>query len=111
MKRLIIGVTRTVLPIASLVVVAACGSYDTPATTPSPTMPGAEGSTIAITSSGLMPPSVMISSGQSVTFVNNDTQAHQVTSGPVPSYDACPAINNVGRLEPGQSLQTGALSS
>lgn len=98
-----------VLFIASLVAAAACTNYDAPTTPNSPTTPGPTGATVSITSSGLTPPAVTIATGQSVTFVNNDSQAHQVSSGPAPSYDDCPAINLVGRLEPGQSMQTGSL--
>jgi plastocyanin len=72
---------------------------------------GPEGATIAITSSGLTPSAVSITSGQSVTFINNDSVAHEIVSAPVPSYDDCPSINRVGRLEPGQSRQTGALTA
>src|SRR5262245_55637809 len=72
--------------------------------------PGTEGAVITIGSAGLSPGSVTIASGQSVTFVNNDSVAHQISSGPVPSYDGCPAINRVGTLAPGQRSQTGALT-
>jgi plastocyanin len=73
--------------------------------------PGPEGATIAITASGLTPRAVSITPGQSVTFTNNDTVAHEIVSTPVPTYSDCPPINLVGRLEPGQSKQTGALSA
>jgi plastocyanin len=72
--------------------------------------PGAEGASISITPSGLSPSVVTIAAGQSVTFVNQDTVAHNIASTPVPTYDDCPPINRVGQLAPGQSVQTGALS-
>jgi plastocyanin len=78
-------------------------------TAPESSTPGPEGAAIAITSSGLSPSTVSISAGQSVTFRNDDSIAHEIVSGPVPSYDACPSINVVGRLEPGQSKLTAAL--
>jgi plastocyanin len=104
------GTARTVLLVGSLITAAGC-SYDAPATPDSPTTPGPQGATISITSSGLTPGAVTIAAGQSVTFVNNDSQPHEVSSGPVPTYDQCPGINRVGRLEPGQSMQTGALTT
>jgi len=49
--------------------------------------------------------------GQSVTFTNNDSVAHEIASEPVPTYADCPSINRVSRLEPGQSTLTGAFTS
>jgi plastocyanin len=74
------------------------------------TAPGPVGASIAITASGLTPASVTIAAGQSVTFTNNDTVAHEIASEPVPTYADCPSVNRVGRVEPGQSMQTGALT-
>jgi hypothetical protein len=94
-------------------VLTICGcSYNSP-TTPSGdgSQPGPEGASISITSSGLSSMTVSVSTGQSVTFVNNDTVAHQFVSTPIPTYSDCPAINRIGTLQPGQSMQTGALST
>jgi plastocyanin len=77
---------------------------------PDTSMPGPEGAAISITSSGLSPGTVSIATGQSVTFTNNDSVAHEIVSEPVPTYSDCPEINLVGRLEPGQSKQTAALN-
>jgi plastocyanin len=78
---------------------------------PLPTTPtaGMAGATVTVTAGGVEPMNVTISRGQSVTFVNSDSVAHQMTSGPVPSYDECPEINRAGRLEPGQQVATDAL--
>lgn len=84
--------------------------YNSP-TAPSDSAPCAEGAVISITGNGLTPAGVTIGAGQSVTFRNDDTVAHQIASGPAPSYTDCPPINAVGRLEPGQSMQTGALTT
>jgi plastocyanin len=70
--------------------------------------PGPQGATVTITSSGVDPRTVTIAYGQSVTFVNEDSVAHEMASDPQPTNDACPSINRVGHLEPGQSTQTGA---
>jgi plastocyanin len=86
----------------------ACG-YDSP-TAPDSSTPGPVGASISITASGLMPGAVSIGAGQSVTFRNDDTVAHEIVSTPVPTYSDCPALNRVGRLEPGQTMETGALS-
>ena len=94
--------------IALFSVVEGCNSYKSP-TAPSVTTTGPSGATITITPTGLSPSSVTIKSGQSVTFVNNDTVMHNIVSGPVPSYSDCPAINQVSQINPGQKLETAAL--
>jgi plastocyanin len=87
-----------------------CGGYSSPSDPDPGTPPGPEGAIVTITSSGLDPSTVTISIGQSVTFVNNDTIAHDMASDPFPMYSDCPAVNRVGRLEPGERTQTGALA-
>jgi plastocyanin len=86
----------------------ACGGYGSPAGPDSP--PGPEGAVVSITSSGVDPRTVTIAYGQSVTFVNNDSVAHEMASDPHPLHDQCPGINRVGRLEPGQRAQTAAFA-
>lgn len=82
----------------------------TPSPSPTPTpMPG--GATITITSSGVSPRTVTVSVGSRVTFVNNDTRPHLMNSDPHPAHTACPAINDVGFLQPGQSKATGNLNT
>src|SRR5262245_38475433 len=80
----------------------------------SPTDPGApsgpEGAVVTITSSGLDPRTVTIAAGQSVTFVNSDSIAHDIASDPYPRYTDCPGINRVGNLGSGQRTQTAALT-
>lgn len=108
MRRPSVIVAGTIL---ALVFSAAACDYSSPAA-PDADMsaPGPEGAAISITSSGLSPNAVTITAGQSVTFTNNDSAAHEIVSAPVPTYDDCPAINRISRLDPGESVQTGALS-
>ncbi|HEY5617509.1 MAG TPA: hypothetical protein VIK60_06155 [Vicinamibacterales bacterium] len=82
----------------------------TPTPTPSPT-PTPGGATITITSTGVSPRTVTISAGSRVTFVNNDTRAHNMASDPHPEHSACPPINDVGFLQPNQSRTTGNLNT
>jgi len=92
-------------------IAGACGggSGSTP-TTPSPTpTPGPTGSTITINASGASPRELTVAPGTRVTFVNNDSRAHQMASDPHPEHFDCPEINDVGLLTPGQSRQTGNL--
>jgi hypothetical protein len=48
--------------------------------------------------------------GASVSFFNNDSRPHAMSSDPVQIHTDCPAINNVGFLNPGQRGSTGALN-
>jgi plastocyanin len=98
---------------AAVMIAAACGGGDdggsTPTTPSPPPTPGA--ATITITASGVSPRSVTISAGSRVTFVNNDSRVHEMTSDPHPEHTACPAINDVSFLQPGQSRTTGNLNT
>jgi hypothetical protein len=46
-----------------------------------------------------------------VTFVNNDSRAHDMASDPHPDHTDCPELNQVGFLTAGQSRQTGNLNT
>ncbi len=85
----------------------------------SPTSPSSSGSSggsssssgtsITITSSGVSPKELTVAPGTRVTFVNNDSRAHNMTSDPHPEHSDCPEITQVGFLQPGQSRETGNL--
>jgi hypothetical protein len=48
--------------------------------------------------------------GGRVTFVNNDTAFHEMSSDPHPIHTDCPEINQVGALGPGTTRQTAAFT-
>ena len=105
--------------LGTLVTAAACGGGSSP-TSPSGSSPvvqstgavAASGATIAISSSGAVSPStVTITVGQSVTFVNNDSRTHDMSSDPHPSHTNCPSIGNVSSLSPGQTKVTFGFAS
>ena len=81
-----------------------------PAPSPSPS-PGPSETTFTITASGVSPKSITVSPGTRVTFVNNNTRAHDMSSDPHPSHTDCPEINQAGFLSPGQTKQTGNLNT
>jgi len=107
--------TPTFLLVAAMALVltaVACGGGDSSSSTPSsptPTPTPSAGATITITSSGVSPKSVTVAVGSRVTFVNNDTGAHDMSSDPHPEHTTCPEINQAGFLAAGQSRQTGNL--
>jgi len=81
-------------------------------TTPSGSGPGPSGATITIgTNSVVSPNTVSITTGQSVTFVNNDTRSHEIASDPHPAHTNCPSINVLGVIGPGQTKLTNAFSA
>jgi len=64
--------------------------------------------TITIGSNGSVSPStVTITQGGRVTFVNNDSRSHDMSSDPHPSHEDCPPLDQVGFLSPGQSKTSG----
>ena len=86
------------------------GTPSSPTPTPTPT-PAPSSATITITSSGVSPRSVTVAAGSRVMFVNNDTRVHDMASNPHPVHTDCPAINQAGFLQPGQSRETGNLNT
>jgi hypothetical protein len=82
-----------------------------PAPVPAPTpAPAAGGTTITITAAGVSPTVLTVAPGTRVTFVNNDTIAHDMASDPHPDHTDCVELNQVGFLTPGQSRQSGNLN-
>ena len=73
--------------------------------TPAPNQP-----VVTITASGVSPQQVEIAVGGRVTFVNNNTQTHEMFSDPHPIHTDCPPMNDVGVLSPGQTKQTGVFT-
>lgn len=100
---------------AALGAAAACGGGGSGSPT-SPTPPATGGgssgaqdlATITITSAGVVSPAtVTIRQGGRVTFVNNDTRPHDMSSDPHPTHEDCEPMNQVGFLNPGQSRTSG----
>jgi hypothetical protein len=54
---------------------------------------------------------VTVAQGGRVTFVNQDSRAHDMASNPHPEHTDCPALNSVGFLTPGQSGTTSNLTT
>jgi plastocyanin len=104
---------RRALTIRSAIIVGAlclpaCGGGST--MSPSPGN-GPVGATVTITSSGVSPKAVTVNVGEVVTFVNNDTRSHDMESDPHPEHTDCPPIKAVATLAPGQSRNTGNLTT
>jgi hypothetical protein len=93
----------------------------TPSTQPLPGGPAAplEGATIAITSRGFSLDNtggaqytidtLRVYQGGRLTFVNQDSVAHDIQSGPPHVHTDCPEIGGAGFLLPGQTRSTDPL--
>ena len=62
---------------------------------------------ITITPQGVTPRVLVVAPGEQVTIRNLDSETHQIFSGPYLERSACPALNQVGFLNPGESRVSG----
>jgi hypothetical protein len=69
--------------------------------------PLAQERVVTITAQGVTPRVLVVAPGERVTFRNLDTATHQIFSGPYLDRSACPALNQVGFLAPGESRISG----
>lgn len=99
------------LPLGALLLMTACGGGGGGGSTPTAPSNPTVTNTITITAQGASPRNIQITAGSRVTFVNNDTRAHNMTSDPHPSHTDCPELNQVGLLTPGQSRESGNLNT
>jgi plastocyanin len=83
----------------------ACGTSP-----PSPTPPAAT-NTITIANNAVSPKNIVVPLGSQVTFTNNDNRIHDMESDPHPEHTDCPALTQVGFLNPGQSRSSGNLNT
>jgi plastocyanin len=113
MKTRASGVFLAALAIA--ITAYACGGSDSPMppTSPTPNPPAGPApmtQTISITGSGLSSRSIDVAVGGTITFVNNDNAAHEMSSNPHPVHTDCPALN-VGVLNPGEARATQPINT
>ena len=93
-----------------IVVTASCGGDDDDMPT-APSGSGVSTATLTIAAGGVISPgAVTVNRGDRVTFVNNDTEPHTMSSNPHPNHTDCPALN-VGTLGPGQQRDSGILNT
>jgi plastocyanin len=108
---------RLATSIAVLGFLAACGGSST---SPSGVtvivrdggVTGTSGATITITAAGVNTPNVTVAVGQTVTFVNNDSRAHEMASNPHPQHGSCPSMEaGLGSIGAGQTKVTHAFAN
>jgi plastocyanin len=85
-----------------------CGGGGSPSAPAPP--PTSNPNVITISSGAIVSPrELTVSPGARVLFVNNDSRRHDVASDDHPDHLECPALNQVGLLNPGQSRESGNL--
>jgi len=95
---------------ACTVAVVAVGGCSKDSTS-SPSEQPSGGTTITITATGASPKTLTVPPGSQITFINNDTVAHDMFSDPHPEHTDCPEFDSVGHLTPGASRQTKNLTT
>ena len=100
---------------AAVAFAAACGGSSTGPSTGGGGGGGGGGSTntttITITSSGASPRDITVARGSRVTFVNKDSQPHDMASDPHPEHTLCNPELNVGFIAAGASGSTQNLNT
>jgi plastocyanin len=97
--------------VAGALTIVACGGSDSPTGPSGGGGGGTSAATITIGADGRVSPStVTVAVGSRVTFVNNHSQPHDMSSDPHPEHTQCPEIT-VGNLQAGQSRQTQNLNT
>jgi plastocyanin len=102
--------------VASLVllgVLTACGGDNPAGPTPPPGGGGGTGNveaTVTILGNSVSDNAPRINVGGRVRFTNNDSRVHTIFSTPHGTHTDCPALNDVGILQPGQSRESGVLN-
>ena len=87
--------------------ISACGGSN-------PAAPGNNapvGATVILTANGLSDAAPRVGLGSVVRFTNNDSVAHEIFTTPHNQHTDCPALNQIGVLQPGQSRDSGALNA
>lgn len=93
------------LALISAVGLSNCGGGPSSPSTPRPN-PG-DPNVFTVTSTGVSPKTMTLPPGSQVTFLNNDSRPHEMTSDPHPTHEDCPEINHIGFLSPGEFRQSG----
>ncbi len=94
---------------------ASCGDSSANIAAPPPTAPtpsaGFDPPIVRLAPTGADPRQLIVAVGGQVTFINNDTQPHDIAGGTDPANPDCREIDAVGFLSPGQSRQTARCQS
>jgi plastocyanin len=107
---------RPQIALASAVAAAAalagsCRKSNPTSPSPSTCTAPATSTTITIANNAVCPQNITVPRGTQVTFINQDSVAHEMYSDPHPEHTDCPELNDVGHLEPNQRRASGNLNT
>lgn len=108
-QRILLLGALVVLTMGVALALPACGG----GSSSSPSAPSGGSSTpttITLTANGADNQQPRVSLGSTVRFTNNDSSPHTIRSTPHGPHTDCPPLNDVGRLQPGESRESGALN-
>src|SRR5262245_9533958 len=97
----------------ALAMAAACGGSSSGSNTTGPSggcTPSTSPNTIVIQNNQVCPQTLTVAVGSQVTMINNDSNTHDMESDPHPEHTDCPALNQIGFLNPGQTRTSGNLT-
>jgi hypothetical protein len=105
----LLGGTAAAFTLAAAI---SCGGSDAGTSTgPSGSCtPSTNPSTLVLQNNAICPQSITIPRGGQLTIVNQDSQSHDMTSDPHPSHTDCPALNDIGFVNAGQTRSSGNLT-
>lgn len=75
---------------------------ETPATSEATPSETADKNVVKVSSSGFSPQNITITVGESVTWINEDSENHQIQSAVHPTHQLYPPLNTVGLLKSGE---------
>ena len=97
---------------AAALALAAALSCGKSSTGPSGTCtPSTSPTTLVVMNNAICPQAITITLGTQLTIINQDSQTHDMTSDPHPEHTDCPALNQIGFLNPNQSRTSGNLNT
>jgi hypothetical protein len=98
--------------IVAMIAAACGGSSSSSSTGPTGTCtPSTNPNTIVVQNGQVCPQTLTIALGGQLTIINNDSTTHDMDSDPHPEHTECPALNQIGFLNPGQSRTSGNLTT
>jgi hypothetical protein len=108
-------IISSLVTIALAALASTCGGGSSGGTPPGPPTgptppPPADPPIIRIATTGAEPRQLVVAVGERVTFINNDSQPHDIQGGPDPANPDCRETDAVGFIVAGQSKQTLPLS-
>jgi hypothetical protein len=107
----VLDLTAVAASLVFLTGLAACGGNpNTPTPGGGGGNSGTVGATVTINANGVSDSLPRVNLGSRIRFTNDDSRVHAILSTPHGTHTDCPALNDIGILQPGQSRESGVLN-